>query len=235
MSDTFNPAREGDLDRNASDTLDAAETVLEQFCSPETLSPRFAVDPDQIIARYSEANRVPTGQALALYQSGLKSLCTGERTRFDNGRVSLDLDGLAEGRTWSVPGPVTASDEKGNDFTDYEYVVPQIVFCALSLDSTMFVAGECEAIAVHYLPSTKVVTKIRQRDGVPYQVSDDYAEAGYLGVAATFSSVAEAKDARDELVEAVRAYGRESRSAREPDVFEREAAKAAAPSVPAII
>lgn len=232
---SYNTASNSDLDRNVGEALDQAEAILERYVNPEDLTPVFEVNPDSIIASYSEQNRVPTSQALGMYQSGLKSLCTGERTRFDGGRVSLDLDGLAGGRTWSVPGPVRSSNEKGEDFTDHDLVIPQVVFCSLSLDSAMFVAGEVEAVAVHYLPGTRVVTKIRQRDGVPYQVSDDYVEGGYLGIAAIFPSAFAAKDARDELVSAVRTYGRESASALDPDVFERAVEKSLASIVPAII
>lgn len=234
MSQINSTAREGDLDRDASAALDEAQAVLEQFCNPETLSPRFEIDPTAVVSSYSEQNRVPAGQALSLYQSGLKMLATGQRTRFDSGRVSLDVDGIAGGRTWSVPGPVRSMDERGNEFTDEDSVVPQVVFCSLSLDSALYVPFEVEAIAVHYLPSRKVVTKIRQRDGVPYQVSDDYSDAGYLGIAKTYRSADEAKAARDELVTAVRTYGRGSASARQDDVFEVEARKAPT-SMPSII
>jgi len=232
---SYNSSSDSDLDRNVGEALDRAEAILERYVVPANLAPVFEVNPDSVIASYSEQNRVPTKQALGMYQSGLKSLCTSERTRFEGGRVSLDTSGLAAGRTWSVPGPVRSSNEKGEDFTDHELVIPQIVFCSLSLDSAMYVPNEVEAVAVHYLPGTRVVTKIRKRDGVPYQVSDDYVEGGYLGIARTFASAFDAKDARDELVSAVRAYGEESRSAREPDVFEAEAAKSSAPSVVPII
>ena len=234
MSTTNSTAREGDLDRNASEALDQAEVFIEQFSDPVTLSPRFEIDPTNVVASYSEQNRVPAGQALRLYRSGLKALATGQRTRFDSGRVSLDLDGLAGGRTWSVPGPVRSMDEKGNEFTDEESVIPQVVFCSLSLDSALYVPFEAEAIAIHYLPSRKVVTKTRQADGVPYQVSDDYSEAGYLGIARIYRSVDDAMAARDELVDAVRTYGRGSASARQDDVFEVEARKAPT-SMPSII
>ena len=227
MSTINSTAREGDLDRNEVAALESAEVDLARYVDPSSLRPNFAVDPDATVSRYSEANRVPVGQALGMYQTSLKALCTGERTRFDNGRVSLDVDGQMDGRTWSVPGPVVSEDEKGNEFTDDQYVIPQVVFCSLSLDSALFKAGSCEAIACHYLPSRKVVTKIRQRDGVAYQVSDDYFEGGYLGIARTFSSISEAKDARDDLVAAVRTYGRASRTARNEDVFEKEGRKAA--------
>ena len=228
-------AREGDLDINAVAALDEAETILEGFFNPVDNTLKFALNPDSVIEAYSETNRIPLGQATALYKAGLMTLCTGATTRIQNGRVSLDTEGLAGGRTWSVPGPVRAEDADGTEHTEYDLVIPQVVFCSLTLDSAMFEAGQCEAMAVHYLPDTKVVTKIRQRDGVPYQVSNDWFEGGYIGIAKTYSSVTEAQSDRDELVRAVRNYGKESASARQDDVFEVEASKSAPAGLPAIL
>ena len=237
MSVNNSTAREGDLDRDAAVLLDMAEAVLERFIDPVNRTPVFAVDPTEIVVRHSEANRVPQGQSLAIYQGRLKSLATGARTRIDQGRVSLDLDGIAGGRLWSVPGPVSGQDRFGNDHSDEGSSIPQIVFCSLDFDSPMFVAGEVEAIAIHYLPGTKVVTKNRVADGVAYQVSDDYLEGGYLGVARTYRNLTEANEDREDLSQAIRTYGKESAHCRNDDVFERSDRKAATGSnkIPNII
>lgn len=191
---------DGDIDINYHNELTEAGVTLEGYVDPETLRPRFAIDTSRRVEEYASANNVPMGLALTKWQEGLKRLVCDEVTRLDRGRISLDVDGIFGGRLWSCP-PVHGEP------------IPQICFAGLRATSPLFKKGEVEAVAVYYLPGRRVVAKVNQTTGLPYEVSDDYEARGYLGIVQTFDSVPHAEDAMIALERGVRFFQRPTPSA----------------------
>lgn len=188
---------------------DEAHAELEHYVDPETVRPCLVVDTQTRVKAYAEANNVSLSMALTKWQEGMKRLCTDEATRFDRGRISLDVDGVYGGRLWSCP-PVLDEQRKPT-------IIPQVVFAALRTTSPLFVERQCEAVAVYYLPPARIVVKTNRSTGLPYEVSDDYDARGYLGIVRTFDSASRVEDAMLDLERAVRFLGRPTPSAYEED------------------
>jgi hypothetical protein len=205
MFDHIVPApSDSDIARGYEQERDEHVAELEHYVNPETLHPVLVVDTQARVKAYATANNVSLGMGLTKWQEGLKRLCTDEATRFDRGRISLDVDGQFSGRLWSCP-PVDGES------------IPQVVFAALRTTSPLFEAGKVEAVAVYYLPPRRTVVKYNRTTGLPYEVSDDYDARGYLGIVRMFDSVGRAEDALVDLERAVRFCGKPVPSAYEDD------------------
>jgi hypothetical protein len=185
----------GDIDRNLHEGLEAAEGILGRFVETDTLRQREAINFSALVASKAAQSGLDTsdeGDMLLLVrkiQGVLKERAVNELTRLD--RVVLDLDGEHGRQSWMA--------------TD----VPAIVFCAVkSSDSSLQSLADdktskVRALALYFDPKLAGTRDFQHRDGTFGTKPNIYAPDAYTSIVGTYTSVADAEAARDELRNAV--------------------------------
>lgn len=177
-----------------------AANVISEYVHPETLAPNHAVSLQKLIVDKAQAHprldaRDPRDLELVArsVRKVLAARANDSLTRFDRGRVVLDLQGEHGNMAWT-------SQE------------PQIVFCALTSQDSM-VEG-AEAMALYFDPQLVGQKPVMDRATGQPQVNrdtgeyltkpDQWAAAGYVAIVKTFDSIAAADEALVDLQSAVR-------------------------------
>jgi len=196
MQSPINTAKASDVDRNQVEELDQAEAVLAHYLSlDDRMRPHVKFDLEKVAFERTQAHprldvKEPSDVELVMskLRGALKELCVNDLTRLD--RVVLDLDGNGDCPPWQSS------------------VLPAIAFAALRSTDSMFVAKQCEAIAVYFDPALVGVRNSQTREGVWYSKPDVYDSEGYVAVCRKFKSKARANEARQELEQACAAIRR---------------------------
>ena len=185
-----------DIDRNLHEGLEAAEGIIGRYVEPDTLAQREAINFSALVnskAAQAGLDTTDEGDMLLLVrkiQGVLKERSVNELTRLD--RVVLDLSGEPGRQSWMA--------------TD----VPAVVFCAVkSSDGSLQnladdKTSKVRALAVYFDPQLAGSRDFQHRDGTFGTKPNVYSADGYTSIVGTFTSVADAEAARDELRQAVR-------------------------------
>lgn len=193
---------DSDVDRRQVEALDEAEGLLGRFVQPEDLTPRTCISIDDLAAEKAAQAGMDASDpddlllAARSIQNVLKERCVAELTRLD--RVCLDL-----------------SDETGGKgYLSFD--IPSIVFCAVRSGDGLIQrhapdpTSKVRALAVYFDPTLVGRRTFTSRaTGELVAKPDVYDPNGYVAIVSTFTTVAEAEQARDELSQAVRQIQRD--------------------------
>lgn len=213
-----------DLDRNAEAEVDEAEAVLQQYVQTDhDCIPQRAISMDRFIEQKARENRLDPGSKRdrQLVQrkvaTAIKERCCNTMTR--SGRVYLDLsEAVPENRGW---------------LTEH----PHIAFGALTSSDTSLArylgSDDIEVIAVYFDPAlAKRRAKRDQRTGEWLSIPDQFDPNGYVQIVATFESLVEADEARDNLQWAIDKIAHEAKSAYSDDPVQSEGVPEWVPPTP---